>query len=55
MKKYGKADMMRYLLEKFMQTSCTALSEEQKRKILERCDEDIRRNYLSARDLEVAG
>ena len=54
MNQYGKADIIRYLVEKFMQTSCTGLSEEQKRRILEKCDEDIRRNYLSARDLEVA-
>jgi len=53
MKKYGQADLMCFLIQAYLEVGMKFATDEEKKKIEDKCCSEIMKNYPSARDWEV--
>ena len=53
MKKYGQAEYMWHIIEKYIDTKMTMLTAAQKEQLKQKCRTDVFQKYTSARELEV--
>lgn len=54
MKKYGTAEYILALVQHYIDTKASALTEAEKHQVISRCKNAVENEYPSAKDLEVA-
>lgn len=54
MKRYGQAEYMWHIIEKFINDKMTMLTAEQKEQLKKKCRAEVFQKYASVRELEVS-